>query len=239
MKKLPDLFNNNTVNIFTDSSVTTKNGVTYSSSGAIAVYGKGAIVDRDVLILRDSTNNIGELLAVFLGLLLMVKLRPTFSDQKYNLFSDSSFSIRGLTDWLPNWYRNSIDEVFMNSSHREVSHYLIFQIIIRFIVNNNLNITMNRVRGHIDTRSDKQIKIATDYFNHSNYIAENKPFAESTVEAISFYNNYIDEYTRDQFNSNKKEYSIEQLFPMEIIHMDQDILSKYFNLIQMKEDFRR
>ena len=107
------LFNERTLNIFTDASIKqNKNGTFVASSAAIAVdinhIQNNYIIDSDYLVF-NATNNLGELYAVYLGVLLALKYRNRYD--VINIISDSQFSIFSLSRWIWNW-RNNINNSY-------------------------------------------------------------------------------------------------------------------------------
>ena len=63
MIKCNSIFNDKTLNIFTDASVLKTEKETIGSPGYVAVIGEN-IVDQKSIILRESTNNESELYAI-------------------------------------------------------------------------------------------------------------------------------------------------------------------------------
>ena len=67
MIKYTDIFNDKTLNIFTDASVYKTQNETLGAPGYVAVIGEN-IVDERSIILRESTNNESELYAIFMAI---------------------------------------------------------------------------------------------------------------------------------------------------------------------------
>ena len=76
----------NTINIFTDASTTTYNGETYVSAGAVAIIGENYnnIIDQQVNVMKN-TNNYGELYAIYLAIMMALKLRCSFPGATINI----------------------------------------------------------------------------------------------------------------------------------------------------------
>ena len=69
-----DIFNENTLVVFTDGSIyTTHDGKVISSSGSIIIHGDNVMYNEPI-ILKESTNNIAELIAIYTGLYKTISL---------------------------------------------------------------------------------------------------------------------------------------------------------------------
>ena len=99
MRKI-DLFNDNSVCIFTDASLCKKDNITYICSG-VCVYMNDLLVNQVYEILVDCTIQQGELYAILLGVREAVKYTNIF--KSIRLFSDSLTSILALRERLFRW----------------------------------------------------------------------------------------------------------------------------------------
>lgn len=187
-------FNEDNVNIFTDASVKNHGQVTESVAGACIIDSRGNYTLRHTRLL-PSTNNEGEIYAIYMGLQLIYEYMMTYPDRKYtfNLFSDSKISIYGLREWYSSWIKNSEDkDVFTSSSGEPVKNQEIFIRCMDMIINLNIKVNFYHVRGHMkDSRSYN--KFAED-FKTSNRLSS-LPTRE-LVKELSYWNDIVDETSR-------------------------------------------
>lgn len=192
--KYEDIFNRQTLNIFTDASITKQNGITIGCPGAIAVAvveDSLKIIDTSTSVEFNSTNNNSEIKAIYKGVLLAEKYRHNFS--YINLFSDSQICIFGLRKWIFDWiYANGS---LYNSSGTEVSNQDVFISIIYFIFRNNLNINLFHQKGHVTNSILSKAKSVFEKSNNVNTDIE-------LVQTISHYNDIIDKYTKKILESD-------------------------------------
>jgi ribonuclease HI len=167
-----DIFNDYTLNIFTDASILQLPGEHIGCPGVILAmtkYGKQYEIPYDYKILRNSTNNESEITAILMGVYAGLKLRNEF--RTINLFSDSRICIQGLKYWIFNWVNNIRDNKIISSSHKEVANQQIILQIIYTIIENNLRINLYHQKGHVTLDSDSQ-ENAKKVFKETNFITE-------------------------------------------------------------------
>ena len=139
----------NTINIFTDASTTTYNGETYVSAGAVAIIGENYnnIIDQQVNVMKN-TNNYGELYAIYLAIMMALRLRCSFPGATINILSDSKISVYGLREWSFSWLKNQVKfntYNFINSSGNNIANDNIFFILFsKYLIfskkNDNINV---------------------------------------------------------------------------------------------------
>jgi ribonuclease HI len=186
------LFNEYTLNIFTDVSVKTGIDKTvYTCSGSICTI-KDKIIKTNTRILKNSTNNLGEITAILLGIEDAFLYRNKF--KTINLFSDSKINVFGLREWIFSWVNSSYRGVLYSSAGKEVANQNIILTIINFILVNNLNINLYHQNGHVNINSMKDLMEARSNFNKFNGIRNEVDM--NIIKQISFFNNYIDNHTR-------------------------------------------
>lgn len=208
MKKLmiEDIFNNNTINIFTDASVKETNGYYVSCPGAVVTNvfnGKSFICDQQAYLSYDSSNNSGEIQAVRLG----IYFAKLYRNKKpiINLFSDSNTCISGLTEWIDSWiYRKNKQGLFVNSSNKEVANQDVFKNIIDDIISNNLTINLYHQKGHVNINNYKEVQHAIEVFKKINNIIP----STQLIKEISKYNDYVDKMTKNFITTNLDETKI-------------------------------
>ena len=192
------LFNERTLNIFTDASIKqNKNGTFVASSAAIAVDSNciqnNYIIDSDYLVF-NATNNLGELYAVYLGVLLALKYRNRYD--VVNIISDSQFSIFSLSRWIWNWRNNINNGIYYNSSGSPVANQDIIIKIVNLIISSNLNVNLYHQKGH----ALNKVKKSKETFFRSNGIM----LDDFEANRISFYNDFVDNFSRDKLIKNNK-----------------------------------
>lgn len=210
-------------NIFTDASIiTTVHNETIGCSGAICMEDNNL---NKFEIHRDSTNNISEISAIRLAVELAIENNLSY----VNIWSDSQWSIFGLTKWIKSWFNNMDNYILKNSSGESVKNQQIFLSIIKMIINNKIHVNFYHIKGHVNVYDIKSINHAISVFNKSNGISISR---EKMYHAVNM-NNMVDMQTRTMLQNFK------DVPPMTlkrgVIHQ---ILSKedliiYYNLVTL------
>lgn len=167
----------------------------FTCSGAICIN----TMEEQYVITPDSTNNRGELFAVYLGIKLAEKIMLEYPGRfsRINLYSDSKFSIYGLKTWMPNWLATQDANGIIYGSNREpVKNQELFMMIITYLVTHNMVINFHHQKGHVNTNSSKALANANRVFKDSNGFWL-KP---EDVFKISFYNDIVDKNSRKQLD---------------------------------------
>lgn len=188
MIKYEDVFNDKTLNIFTDASVYKNGNETIGAPGYVAVIGN-QIVSQDTRILRESTNNESELYAVYLAIQYALFNRDKV--EVINIFSDSQFAIFGLREWIFNWMNGIRDDRLYNSSNKLVANQHLFMNIIYTILGNNLKVSLYHNRGHFKYN---QVKEFIRLFSKHNFLNDHIDFG--TAYTIIHFNDMVDNNTR-------------------------------------------
>ena len=183
----------NAVNTYTDASIVTdRDGRFISCAGYITVF-HGEVIDSGTKIVYNTTNNYGEILAIYMGIqsLLSFKEYDTF----LNLFSDSKISIMGLREWIYGWLRNSgsNENFLVNSNGNLVSNQEIFCNIINYIVQNNTHLSLYHQKGHKDPSNVRDMEEVRKCFLQSNNVL----LSDDIIREICYYNNMVDRMTRN------------------------------------------
>ena len=191
-----DIFNEESINIFTDASILKlPNGEYMGAPGCVVVH-NDQILESSVFITDDTTNNNSEIKAIRLGVQAALKYKDHFPCIR--LFSDSQICVFGLREWIYKWKTDSTGSTLLSTSGTPVANQEIFLEIANYIVLNNLEIELFHQRGHIAlTNPDSFIK-ATDDFNKFNY---NCGADIELVKKLSYYNNMVDEMTRSHLQA--------------------------------------
>lgn len=187
------IFNEKTLNIFTDASMRTIKNEIVGAPGYVAVIGNN-IVYEDIRILRESTNSESELYAIYMAIQYALLNRDKV--QVINIFSDSQFAVYGLREWIFSWMNNIRNDRLYNSSKKEVAHQTIFMSIIYTILQYNLQISFYHNRGHFtETKIDEFRKL----FRKHNFLSDDIDI--ETAHMIMKYNDRVDNNTRNKLYS--------------------------------------
>lgn len=191
MTNINDMFNGNTLNIFTDASIKTTDIIT-SCAGCIVLssFREDKIIDEDYMIIRNSTNNDGEITAILLGIAKAIKWKNDF--KKINIISDSKICIHGLNIWMNEWIKRSRNGVLYSSSGKVVKNQNIFIAIMNIIAYNNLKVKFIHCKGHVNTPT--ALTNACRVYKETNFIKDRVD--RNLIAKISHYNNIVDNNTR-------------------------------------------
>lgn len=213
------------INIFTDASITkTMYGETIGCSGAILMEDVNI---HKYEISRDSTNNISEIMAIKLAVQLALENRDKFDI--VNIWSDSQWSIYGLTKWIRSWMNNMENHVMMNSSRQPVKNQQIFLSIMKMIVENNLRVNFYHIKGHVDTHNIKSINHAVSVFNRAN----NASISRDKIYKMATMNNMVDDTTRKLLDDNRAVAPIHLHRGIVNPIFDKNFLSRYYSLVTL------
>jgi len=231
-----DIFNDKTLNIFTDASMTKYGNETIGCYGIITVT-TNVILARHLIstgnnirrsIVRYSTNNDSELRGILQGIFFAIEYRDDF--ETINLFSDSMISIMGLKVWLNNWIQNTRNGIMYSTSGEVMNQELIKDIVFT-ILHNSLNINLYHQKGHVNS---KNIQHAKQTFIRTNGLSCDVDM--KLIETISNCNDIIDNITRENLglymnNLYQEDIQKEKLSRAICFDIDQFDLKKYNELI--------
>ena len=219
-----NVFNHYTLNIFTDASVKKINNETISCSGALVEL-NGQILETDYNVNRHSTNNDGEIKAIYLGVLKAIKYRNLIPQlTRINLFSDSRICVMGLREWIYNWMNNINGFRMYSSSGQEVANQDIIIEIIRTILVNNLSINILHIKGHVnvnnvDPKNKHSIVYAKKVYKEINGL----DITIDTIKSLCRYNDIVDNITRpplDAIFKNERKCSPVFIYDPRVINLD-------------------
>ena len=193
---LAQIYNEETVNIFSDASMTYPNRSKTGTGcyGAVVVT-RDTIIDSYYRISTNSTNNSCEIRGIRAALIMADKWKSRFS--YINIFSDSLISVMGLKEYIYKWKYNPRDRKFHNSNGAIVANQSTFiechYLLKALEANPNIQIRLFHQNGHI-SNGYQAIKEAGDHFMKVNHI--NGVLDLNLIRYISTYNNYVDKTTR-------------------------------------------
>lgn len=220
----------NAINTYTDASLyKDENGITSTCAGYVTVY-HGKIIDEGVRVLYNTTNNYGEVYAIYMGVQSLLKY--AHMDTFLNLFSDSKISVDGLTSWISGWIKNQDKNgVMYSSAGTKVANQEIFSSIINMIVYSGVHMQLHHILGHINPNNAQMLEKAKITFKRENGVL----LSEDIMREICSYNNYIDNRTRDMLMSSvNNKMSLANYAPPEIAAnriLNKDIVDSYLNLL--------
>ena len=197
-----DIFNDKSINIFTDASIMKlPNGEYLGAPGFVVVY-KDTVLESGYCIIDNTTNNNSEIKAIRMGVNAALKYKNACIFPNIRIFSDSLLCINGLREWIYRWKANPEGTMLVSSSGTAVANQDIFLEIANYIVMNNLEIEFFHQRGHISLANPSSVIAATDDFNKFNpgYNADIE-----LVKQLSYYNNMVDEMTRSHLQAKYSE----------------------------------
>ena len=237
MIDVDNVFNENTINIFTDASIIKQeNGQTIASAGYHSYINKN-MVDYDIRHLQPATNNVGELTAVKMGVLSAIRLKQIYPNiNAINLFSDSKLAVYSIREWIFNWVKKERNGIMYNSSNSPVENQSFILAIIYTILNSNIEINFFHVRSHIDYKYESNINKFKKSFMQENNLSEQ--ITDSLCIALVRNNANVDNMVYSSLR-DRENYKIEKIhlpLPYHMVYYPFDI-NKYKKLIKKKGCF--
>jgi len=229
---------------------------TTASSSGVMVYHKNQLMRARTFMLRDSTNNIGELLALYNGVKESVFFAEYYNNlnknavdfipiQYINIFSDSAYSVNCITDWIRNWLncRNDKKE-FIGTNGKPVKNQGIIEAIITLVISGNWKINFIKVRGHQDPNNMKSIALVKRYLEDTNDIFKRNIYSNNfydpaveVVQDIIAKNNMVDKLAGSTY---PEEMNLSQLpkaiyaFPMVLYTLTPDLYEIFLGLTRTR-----
>ncbi len=183
------------INVFTDASIIIINGTSVSCSG-YAIVCNGQITEAKFRILYDSSNNFGEIYALFMGIKAAI-LAASDNRCRINIISDSQISVFGLRDWIFAWYKRLNKESMMiSTSKKPIAYQCIYKRIVKAIVTSGLPVNIYHQLGHM-SNTEQGLKKVIDRFGKVNM----ETIDENVASKIICFNNFVDRFTRDNLYS--------------------------------------
>lgn len=184
-----DLFNHNSLCIFTDSAFRTIKGKKYACAGA-CIYENDLLIDQHYTILKNSTSQHGELYAIYLGLRLCLRYMDRYKSVK--LFSDSLIAILAIRERIFAWMSNIREGQMIGSQNTPILNQTLILSIVDMILLYDISIELYHVKGHINFRDQFDIEESKESFKKFNYICDD--IEDSLIRQIAIGNNQIDRY---------------------------------------------
>lgn len=195
------------LNIFTDSGFDKDTYNMYVSfPGFVAVTTKEGVdyvIGDGVKQIENSTSNNGEINAISMGIDFAIQNKDKY--EYINLFSDSQYCVNSLREWIFKWlnckkkkYNEDTGAEYIdlcNSTKSSVENQSEFLTVIKKIIDNNLNICIYHVKGHV-SNTPKDLQMAHSLFCKSNYFDPNL-ISLDDIGYISYYNDMVDRLGSD------------------------------------------
>ena len=198
---ISDVFNENTLVIFTDASIVKSADGYNGCSGSVAFFeNDDGTISEDISLVKllDTTNNESEAYAIYLGLLQAINFRNKRPDKIKNiyLFSDSKISLIGIREWIYKWVENVHGNVMMSSSGKPVANQGILLKCIQLILENDLEVVLSHTDGHVKFSVRKELYESLQNFRRMNHMV-NSFINMDLYEMIARCNDIVDNVTRD------------------------------------------
>ena len=183
----------NIFDIYTDASIDLEKKI--GCAGALVVDRRKDEIIRSIYGVRyNATNNMSEIIAIWLGIYQAIGLLGTESVPFHvNLFSDSQISLFGMREWIYGWIKNRKGNTMVASSG-VVANQEWFRDSYHAILGSGIKMKMFHQKGHVNEESSKSLFEADRTFRNSN--VNSLRMIGSTPQTISKYNNIVDNETR-------------------------------------------
>lgn len=240
------------LNVFVDAGVDKMSFKSTMSGSGVMVYYQDQLIHSSVTILKQSTNNIGELLAIFIGLNTAINLKRSINNPKIeciNIYSDSSYSIDCVTRWYSKWMKNgrNVKNGCLSTLSGTVKNQELIEAIIRSITISGESVNFIKVRGHQDSTNYESIEKNMEYIERANTYdidafncteCECYPDEEMTKSIIDR-NNLVDQLAGSVYPNTIEEYNllptIKDLFPMSLYNITPKEYEYFEQLIHFNE----
>ena len=147
------------VKIFTDGACSGNPGPGGWGSILVSPLGKVLEMGGGELL---TTNNRMELTAAIQALTELAKFK-SLSTKKVDLYTDSTYVIRGISQWIFNWKRND----WRTAEGKAVSNKELWQDLLQVIEDQEYELEWHYVRGHEGTPGNERCdEIAVAYSKH-------------------------------------------------------------------------
>lgn len=195
-------FDKDTLNIFTDSSVKTTEYGFDSVSAIVALLGDNKVLER-VELNRNTTNNYGEMKAIYMGVEAAEEINRYFNPKYINIFSDSRISVLGLKEWYKKW--NVVDEegYSLTGSGNRVANQSVIWSIIKFIIDHNLHLAIYHISGHVNPDKRGSLNTFAHKMRTINGDIGSGLIEEEDLRKLIEGNDYVDRISRDMVRNSE------------------------------------
>ena len=189
-----DLFNDESICIFTDSSFKKANPgdprYPGTTAPAYCIYHNDVCIDQGFHILHNSTSQQGELYAFLLGICQSFRYRHF---PHIRIFSDNQNCVFSTREWIFNWVRETNNGKATLGEGGRISNQEYIVDILQNIISNNIYLEIYHVKGHVDVKNYKSVHHSKVVFKRNNPFVRNVD--DSIIYQLAMGNNCVDEYS--------------------------------------------
>lgn len=189
-----NIFNSESVNIFTDASLS-KDGDDVIVCSGFGIYIGDVLIDQKFDIIHRSTISVGELTAIRMGVYEAIKYQRF---PYVRIFSDSQSSIFAIRDRIFNWVNQAQNGKLLANDGALIANQELIMEIVYYILQCNLHIEFYHIKGHIRFNDFDELQHAKEVFSDSNFITDK--IDDILIRTISMYNDQVDKYTGIMLN---------------------------------------
>lgn len=208
-----DLFNSESICIFTDSSFKKyKNIAPHEAIGitapAFCVYQNDNLIEQGFDIMYSSTSQQGELHALLLGVMASYKYR---NFPHIRIFSDSQNSVHSVREFIFKWVRDTSNGRSALGPNGRISNQEYIMDVVYTIIANNIYLELYHIKGHVNIKNRNSVLEAKELFQRSNPWVG--PVEDGLIFQLAMGNNVVDEYSTVMLRShmNDPEYDTRAL----------------------------
>lgn len=193
--KKSDLFNEESICIFTDSSFkknkySDPRSAIGTTAPAYCVYHGDYLIEQGFDILHNSTSQQGELHAMLLGVSASFKYN---NFPHIRIFADNQNAVFSVREWIFNWVRETESGKAVLGDDGRINNQPYIMNIIYTIIANRMYLELYHIKGHVDIKKYNSVKESKELFMRSN------PFVGKVDDALIYQlamgNNAVDEYS--------------------------------------------
>lgn len=228
-----DLFNKESICIFSDSSFTNESGrrdiAIGTTAPAYCVYQNDMLIEQGFHILHNSSSQQGEMYAVLLGIMAAYKYR---NFKHIRLFSDSQNCIFAIRDRIFKWVRETNNGRNTLGDNGRISNQDFIMDAIYYLISNNIPMEFYHVKGHVNVRKYNDIIGAKSLFLRSNF-KRPEGIEDALIYQISNNNNCVDTYSTSMLHMYKSDdrFNIDGLVPAVTIGYAPFDMRNYMGLV--------
>lgn len=160
------------IEIYTDGACR-GNGTTNnpkSGIGVVLLTGGDPIKHMEKLEFNPNTNNKAEIYAIIQGLNLLYenyKVKKEFAQPQLKIYSDSAYTINGITNWIYGWKRNG----WINSKKELVKNRELWEELDRLVETTKeyFDIEFIKVKGHAGNYWNEECDRLANYAMDNNF----------------------------------------------------------------------
>ena len=188
--RIEDFMGENTINIFSDASMTKGPGKSFVGCYGVIAMNKHTELERQCKIATNTTVNNSEIKGIRLAIDVAIKYRPRCPI--INIFSDSQISVFGLRDRMRTWTVQN--QTMYGYGHAKIASQEVYLEIARIVTEASLYFNLFHQKGHVQASNYESIREATHVFRASNGIRGQVD--HEFIYWISQMNDKVDKYTR-------------------------------------------